>query len=163
MDKTCHICKFELDTMLDNCPQCGTDLANPQAETVVLSSDKPTMLTEKRDKETPMVMVLTNLRILMINNEQEEVKPVAGGLIGGAIGGAIAGARAAREAPEGAVKDCVSIPLETVTNLSAKGLGLVKIFFLFTIETTENKTHYAAMHKKIAPEWEAEIQKRIGK
>lgn len=164
MNTKCHICKLEMDTNFDKCPQCEANLLDPQAETVVLNIENATMLNEKRDKETPVIMILTNLRVLMLNNEEEEVKPVAGGLIGGAIGGAIAGARAAENDQQGLkIKDCVAISLETIETLSTKGLGLIKVLFLFTFETKDGNTYYAVIHKKLAPQWEAEIQKRLGK
>ena len=159
MNTTCHICKLALNTTFDACPQCATNLADPSAESIVLSSDKPTMLPEDRMFETPIVLILTNTRLLMIN--KEETKKPGSGLVGGAIGGAIAGAKAALAEDTLQVRDCVSISLDNIATLETKGLGLIKIFFLFTITTKDGSKHLTAMHKKIAPEWETEIRKRI--
>ena len=159
MNTTCHICKLALNSAPDTCPQCATNLADPSTESIVLSSDKPTMLPEDRAFETPIVLILTNTRLLMINND--ETKKPGGGLIGGAIGGAIAGVKAALAEDTLQVKDCVSISLDNIAELEVKGLGPLKILFLFTITTKDGSKHLTAMRKKMAPEWETEIRKRI--
>jgi len=42
-----------------------------------------------------------------------------------------------------------------------KEAGFMKRFRLFTISAKDDAVHYVAFSKKIAPEWEGEIRKRI--
>ena len=165
----CHVCQLKMeapsgDEALTSCPQCGTGLAEPHEETTVLS-DTAVYNKEEGELGVSIALTLTDKRLVIVDAEKEAVQRGAfggGGLIGGAIEGAIRGAKAATEGAAIKVKETDSIPLDGITSLEVQAVGLLKNFRMFTISLKDGKPYVLVLGKKIAPQWEEEIRKRIG-
>jgi len=160
-----------MDSEFDDCPQCGAELADPSTETVILSL--PTGADQFKSMEElgePIVLILTDKRIIMIDAQKEEQKSGAlsgtgwlvGGIIGAAVEGAIRGAKNAVDGEPLKLREVTSVQLGDIASLTVEESGFLKKFRLFTISAKENKVYHVAFGKKIAPEWEEEIRTRIG-
>jgi len=155
-----------MQSTFDDCPQCGVNLADPKSETIVLSM--PTGADRFMSMEelgAPINLILTDKRIIMIDAQKEEQKGGflggQGGLVGGFIAGAIEGARNAVDGRPLKLRDTTSVQLGDIAALSVEESGFMKRFRMFTISTKDDNVYYVAFGKKIAPEWEAEIRKRM--
>jgi len=151
-----------MDDAFDNCPQCGTNLADANAERFILSiaADQHETLEELG---VNVMLTLTDKRIIMVNAEKEEGSgPVRGGIAGAFIHGAIEGYKAAVDGKALKLRAITSIQLSDIASLTVEESGFLKRFRLFTITDKDGKIYYTAFGKKAAPEWESEIRKRIG-
>jgi len=160
-----------MESVFDDCPQCGTGLTDRAAETLILSLPTGADRFESMEElGAPIVLILTDKRIVMVDAKEEEKKSgalggvgwLAGGVIGAAIEGAIEGARNAVDGRPLTLRETTSVPLGDIFSLTVEESGFMKRFRLFTITARDGKIYYVAFGKKIAPEWEAEIRKRIG-
>ena len=166
----CHICELVMvpaseDDAIQNCAQCTANMADQQAEKYVLSTAAVQMKSEDA-LGVDIRLILTDKRILIIDAEKEEVKTgflgSSGGLVGGAIAGAIAGAKGAVDGAPLKLKDMVSVALDDIVSLTVEAVGLFKRFRMFKLCTKDSNSYSLVLGKKIAPEWEEEIRRRIG-
>ena len=167
---SCHICKLKMeapsgDEALANCPQCGTGMTEPYEETQILS-DKAVYNKIEGELGVDIALTLTDKRIIIVDAQKEEVKggflSGQGGLIGGALEGALKGAKAAVDGMALDIKETNSIPLDNIASLHVVVVGLFKHLRNFIIRTKDGKKYDLVLGKKIAPQWEDEIRKKIG-
>lgn len=167
---TCHICQLKMeapsgDEILTSCPQCGTSMAEPHEETQILSDAAVYNKIEGELGEN-IALTLTDKRVIIVDAEKEEAKggflSGQGGLIGGAIEGAIKGARAAVDGMALNLRETDSIPFDDIASLHVVVAGLFKHLRNFIIRTKDGKKYDLVLGKKIAPQWEDEIRKKIG-
>ena len=162
MKTTCHICQLRMESAFDACPQCGANLADPKAETVILSAAS-VKFKSLEEPGTSIALTLTDKRIIMVDAEKEEMKPgLSGGAIGGLVEGAIKGARNAVDGKPLKLRETDSIPLCDITSLTVESAGFIVKFKLFKISAKDDKTYMFNQGKKTATQWEEEIRKRIG-